>query len=396
MTPFLSTIFKRNAEAYFNGSKLIINSGGQGSSKTYSILQLLYLIAKYRAPKRITIVSYALPHLKMGVMTDLDKIITMFGDNPYDMHNRSDNTYYIGTSSIEFFGIEGNVAKAHGPRRDILFINEANRKITYEIYDQLNTRTQECTFIDFNPDQEFWLHEMVVPNFPHVIVQSSYLDNPLLPDNELKNILMKKDKPGFENWWRVYGLGLLGKLEGAIFPNWRFGEFDNSLSFIFGLDFGFNDPDGMIKYAMDNKRKLIYLKECIYSSGNSSEALRLKIRHWIKGNELIIGDCADPRMIYDLRKKSFIISENKYDPGFNIVPVSKGRWTISDSIKLMQSYEFIVDPDSPNLSKEFNNYLWNDKKAGIPIDDFNHLIDPTRYCYMYIMDKSRKGLTQQN
>ena len=111
---------------------------------------------------------------------------------------------------MNFFGIEGNIAKAHGPRRDILFINECNRKITYEIYDQLATRTQGTVFLDFNPDCEFWLHEKVLPNFKHTLIKSNFINNPWLPEKELQNILAKREKPGFENWWKVYGLGELG------------------------------------------------------------------------------------------------------------------------------------------------------------------------------------------
>jgi phage terminase large subunit len=297
----LSDVFIKNLDAYQSGEHLIINQGGQGSSKTYSILQLLYLIAK-KERKRITVASYALPHLKQGAMADFDKVIESFNANPHSVKNISESTYYIGKSSIEFFGIEGNIAKAHGPRRDILFINECNRKITYDVFDMLATRTQGTVFLDFNPDQEFWLHDKVLPNFKHVLIKSNYLDNPWLPDKELKNILAKKDKPGFENWWKVYGLGELGKLEGAIFPNWRYGEFDNSLPFGFGLDFGFNDPDAMVKIAIDQKRKIIYWDEKIYKEGNSFDQLRQLVASHCTRNDAITADCADARMINELRK----------------------------------------------------------------------------------------------
>ena len=35
-----------------------------------------------------------------------------------------------------------------------------------------------------------------------------------------------------------------------------------------------------------------------------------------------------------------------------------------------------------NLEKELNSYVWDDKKAGIPIDANNHLIDAMRYVFM--------------
>jgi phage terminase large subunit len=362
----LSDIFFKNLDAYQSGAHLIINQGGQGSSKTYSILQLLYLIAKKEA-KRITVASYALPHLKQGAMADFDKILDSFGENPGALKNISESTYYVGKSAIEFFGIEGNIAKAHGPRRDILFINEANRKITYEVYDQLSTRTQGAVFVDFNPDQEFFIHEKVIPNFSHVLIKSTYLDNPWLPERELKNILAKKDKPGFENWWKVYGMGEIGKLEGAIFTNWRYGEFDNSLPYGFGLDFGFNDPDAMSKIAVNHRAKKMYWDEKIYMEGNSFDQLRLQIASHCTRNDAITADCADARMINELRKY------------FNISPVNKAKWTVAEALKMMQDYEHIITETSYNLAKEFNNYIWNDKKAGIPIDGFNHLIDGGRY-----------------
>jgi phage terminase large subunit len=276
----LSDIFFKNLDALQSGEHLIINQGGQGSSKTYSILQLIYFIAR-RESKRITIASYALPHLKQGAMSDFDKIIESFGN--LARKNISESTYYIGKSSVEFFGIEGNLARAHGPRRDILFINECNRKITYEVFDMLSTRTQGTVFLDFNPDQEFWLHEKVIPNFKHTLIKSNYLDNPWLPDTELKNILSKKDNPNFENWWKVYGLGELGKLEGAILQNWRYGEFDNYIPSGYGMDFGFNDPDVLVKVAIDNKRKIIYCDEKVYKSENSAEQLRQIISAYLTG-----------------------------------------------------------------------------------------------------------------
>lgn len=383
MTPQFTSVFNKTFTAYKEGNSLIILQGGQGSSKTFSILQLLYVIARSES-KKITVASYALPHLKQGAMTDFDKILESFGENPGAVKNKTESIYTIRNSTVEFFGIEGNVAKAHGPRRDILYVNECNRKITYEVFDQLNTRTQQCTFLDFNPDQEFWLHEKVLPNFPHVLIKSNFTDNEYLPEKERANILMKRDKPGFENWWKVYGLGELGKLEGAIFPNWRYGEFDHNLPTAYGLDFGFNDPDAMTKVAIDSKRRIIYVEELIYKSNNSAEQLRLLIAPHLQRNDLIIADCADRRMISELHRY------------FNIKPVNKGKWTVSDALKLMQSYEIVITERSANLAKELNNYIWNDEKAGVPIGDFNHLIDGIRYVFMEFIDRQRGGMRRLN
>ncbi len=378
MKPNLTEVFSKNLNAYRSGANLIINQGGQGSSKTFSILQLLYLIAK-KGAKRITVVSYALPHLKHGAMADFDKILESFGENVALIKNKTESTYSIGNSTIDFIGVENNEAKAHGIRRDILFINECNKKISYNVFDHMNSRTQECTFLDFNPDQEFWLHTTVIPNFKHVLIKSTFLDNPWLPERELSNILMKKDKAGFENWWQVYGLGELGKLEGAILPNWRYGEFDTSLPYGFGCDFGFNDPDVLIKVAINQRKKIIYCDQKIYKENNSADQLRQLIANHAVKNALIVADCADARMIAELKRY------------FNINPVNKKRWTVAEALKIMQDYEIVITENSNDLARELNNYIWNDKKAGIPIGDFNHAIDAIRYIFQYLYNSRERG-----
>ncbi len=371
----LTSVFRQTAKALTDailgiGPRLIVEQGGQGSSKTYSILQAIYEALKEGPAMKTTFSSYALPHLKLGAIANFDDILETFGENVSRVKSSPmQPVYHIGKSEINCYGVEGNLAMAHGPRRKILFVNEANHKITYEVFDQLFSRS-EITILDFNPDQEFWLHEKVLPHIPHVLIKSSYLDNPYLPYAELQNILLKKDKPEFENWWKVYGMGELGKLEGAIFKNWTYGAFDTSLPYSFGLDFGFNAPDAMVKMAVDEKRKKVYWQEKIYKSGNSTDDLKTLVGLHCKRNDLIIADSADARMISELKKY------------FNIKPTNKQKWTVPQALKIMQNYQHIITEDSPNLAKEFNNYIWSDKTAGIPIDAFNHEIDAGRYSFL--------------
>ena len=384
MSVNLTDIYFKNADAFMEGHNLVINQGSTGSSKTWSILQFLYDLAKY-CPKSliISVCSYALPHLKLGAIREFDKILIDYGENPGEICNKTDFVYKIGNSVIEFFGIEGNLAKVHGPRRDILFINEANKKITYDIFDQLHTRTRMCTFLDYNPTSEFWIHTEVMPNFKHKYIHSTWRDNPHLSEVEKQKILSKYDKKGFENWVKIYGEGEIGILEGQIFTNWTLGEFDDSLPYGFGLDFGYHpDPDAMIKVAIDEKHKKIYLDEKFYETGQSTDDLKRSVLQSINSHDnLIIADCADPRMIADLRKQSGAARFS-----LNIHGVKKDG-TVSEWLKSMLGYEMIVTEDSYNLAKELGNYIWSDKKAGIPIDAFNHLIDAARYYFMFNKQK---------
>ena len=365
-----TSIFTKNIEAYKGASTLTINQGGTSSSKTYSILQLIFLIAFLQKKARIiSVVSFALPHLKLGAIRDFNSILISNGIIPDDVCKKTDMEYTIGNSIIEFFGTE-NLGKVHGPRRDILFINEANN-IKYDIYTQLAIRTRECIFLDYNPVQSFWVHDELIPNFKHTFIKSTYKDNEYLDSNTVKQIELRK---GNANWWKVYGLGQLGKLEGCIFTNWRYGAFPDGVAHIYGLDFGFNAPDAMVKLAVNEKAKQVYWDERIYKSGNSFEDLRTLVGLHASRGDKIVADSADARMISQLRKY------------FNVHATNKGKkgWGVAEAIKVMQGYEHILTEDSPNLAKEFNNYIWNDKKAGIPVDAFNHLIDGGRYAFQDI------------
>lgn len=308
-------------------------------------------------------------------MRDWEKVLESRGFNVSEIKNKTENTYQVGKSVVEFFGIEGNQAKAMGARRDVLFINECNRNITYEVYEALASRSR-VVFLDFNPYLAGWVQDMM-RDFPGTfeLIHSTYLDNPHLSDIERAEIEKYRDKPEYLNWWKVYGLGELGSLAGAILTNWRYlkeGEvWGEGLSSGYGLDFGYNDPTALVKVSMDHKGKRIFCDEKIYLSGITTNELKdIMVRVPVRMNELIIADSASPALIKELQHY------------FNIEPCKKSRFTLADGLKLMQDYEIIITPNSLNLSKELQNYIWNDKKAGIPIGAFNHGIDAIRYYFM--------------
>ena len=383
-----TNVFDKNILAYQDNQTLIINQGGSRSSKTYSILQLLFLIGIKSTKKLvISVVSRALPHLKLGAMRDFDNILLDAGMIPDKIKNKTDNYYTIGNSIIEFFGVD-QLDKVHGPGRDILFINEANF-IKFDIYTHLSIRTSLAIFIDYNPSQRFWVHDQVIPTEKHVFIKSTYRDNPLIPANIFNKLEAKRQQyekhkeqgtltKSLENWWRVYGMGEVGTMEGIIFDNWSYGEFDEHLPYGFGLDYGFHpDPDAMVKVAVDQKRMKIYAKECIYSTNNGLEDLRREMGKYCTRKDLIIAESATPRMNHDLGKT------------FNIQRVRKTK-TVADWLRIMQNYEIIITEDSYNLEMELNNYMWSDKKAGVPAEGYEHLIDGLRYYLMNTLQSRAK------
>ncbi len=383
----ISNTFVQTMRAYKEGFRFIINKGGSRSSKTYSTLQLLYLLAKNAPRKRIIhVVSYSTPHLRDGAITDFEDIIQNEGEDLEQVRLKNPYTFTIGQSIIKFIGID-RVGKALGGQKDILFINEANN-MKWKVVHQLIQRTTETVFIDYNPSVEFWIDtEGISTRDNSIVLTSTFLDNvenltqsQITEFKEGKKRHDKEVKEGLQghwfNWWRVYGLGLDGVVEGAIFNNWSIGEFDEQLPVMYGMDFGFKDPFVCIKVAFDAKKKLIYIHEEIYKPKLSPtqivELLETKIPN---KDSLIIADSADPTQILGIKSA-----------GFNILGLGKEK--IAVGIRHLQNWEFIVTETSTNVINELRNYVWLDKRGEVPIDDNNHSLDSLRYTEKYYRYKN--------
>jgi phage terminase large subunit len=360
-------IFDQNLAAK---TRYIFNEGGSRSSKTYSINQVLFNIAiESKIPVIISIVSESMPHLRKGAMRDFLQFLK--NNNIYDerFHNKSDNIYQVNKSIIEFFSVD-TPGKVHGPERDYLFVNEL-QYIDYDTFFHLAQRTRKQVFADWNPVSEFWVYEQYINNPQYknelTLIHSTIKDNPFEAEEIRKDIYRRAERD--PNYKRVYLEGLIGQLEGVIYPNWSYGEFDNSLPYGFGLDFGFHpDPDAMVKTAIDQSKRKIYAKECFYLNDLLISDLRKEVQSHARSHELIIADSADPRMITEL----------KHTP-LNIKGIEKHEGSVIEGIRLVQDYDIVTDKESTNLIKELRNHTWNDKKAGIPNKGFNHLLSGIRY-----------------
>jgi phage terminase large subunit len=215
-----------------------------------------------------------------------------------------------------------------------------------------------------------------MPNVEHIHttykIALHYLDESwIAKKDKWKQKAVESNNPYKSHYYHNYIGGWLEKAEGVIFEDWETGTFDESLSFAYGLDFGFSpDPTTMCKVAVDNKRRLIFVEELFYKTNLSTEAIINELNNHTTKGELIIADAAEKRLINDIRLK-----------GVNVQPCQKFPGSVKKGIKDMLGYKIIVCGDSPNLKEELNEYKWNDKKAGIPEDNFNHCIDSTRYAF---------------
>ena len=375
-----------NHNYYINARKEILV---HNSSKTFSTIQLIKLICQFAKKQSLTsIVAESFPHIRRGVYRDFEMI--MGDDFNHDRINKTNYIYDFEFAMLEFFSADDS-KRLRGGRRDHLFINECNN-VTKASFDELYIRTFGTTWLDFNPTSEFWVHELLASYGIHdytkscfpkekdiCYIHSTYLDAKsvleLTPEgrNTIQKIEARKNRD--PNWWRVYGLGLVGKLEGLVHPKFEIIDEmppDDELDSVFyGLDFGFsNHPTAFVKCGL--KGLAFYSKQLIYSTGLTNQDIgrefeRLGIK---KHYDEIYADDAEPKSIEEI-----------YQMNYNIKRAEKGL--IQTRIQLVNQYDQYITKDSVDLIKEIRNYRYiedkNGKLTNKPIDDWNHGLDGRGY-----------------
>lgn len=337
----------------------------------------------------ISVVSESIPHLRRGALKDFLSIMKSTGRFISENYNKTYLKYeFCNGSFIEFFSVDDD-SKLRGARRTTLYVNEANN-VTYDAYLQLSIRTSGDIYIDFNPTGRFWAHNEVLQENDSELLILNYLDNEAL-DKSIVDMLEQNRAKAltsdyWKNWWKVYGLGEIGTLEGVIFSNWM--EIDrvpdDAALIGHGLDFGYtNDQTAIIAVYKYNDK--IILDEVIYQKGlTNSDISALMKDNGVNG--VVYADSAEPKSIAEI---------NRY--GHRLIGARKGRDSINFGISILQEYEMLVTKRSINLKDELNRYQWKKNKEGqtinIPIDAFNHCIDALRYLAIMKLKKKRSGKT---
>ena len=359
--------------------------GGQGASKTVSIIELL-IQSLCSATKEATILSSELSKMKRTVIRDYKKICKDWGvlENEHDFNKSESKHEYFNGSYLDFLGADVNdVGK--GFRRDILYINEAD-KMDVDTAVQFISRAS-LTIIDYNPDSLFWGDDYINENN---FITLTFEDNEYLASSEVKSILDYKNKGFFNsdlptesifgdgniknkywsNKWRVYGLGLVGNLDGIVFDNWDTIDCvpEGARLVGIGLDFGYtNDPTSAVEVYKYNGKRI--LNEVIYRTGMLNGDIAKVLP---KDGTYVYADSAEPKSIEEIRRT-----------GVNIMPVTKGADSIVFGIQTMQTQEYLITSKSKNVINEFQKYIWQKDKRGDtqnkPIDKYNHAIDAIRY-----------------
>lgn len=358
-------VFDRIASNY--GKRIQVLQGGTSSSKTYSILQfMVYVATQSNLPLVMSVVAETSPNLHRGAIRDF---INILGDSYHpNMHNKSTDTFTFGKSIIEFFSVD-QPHKARGPRRDWLFVNEANN-VAKETYDQLAIRTRDKIFIDFNPVSSFWAHDLIADTANVSFDKSTYLDNPYLSPAIIRDIESKRDSN--PNWWNVYGLGEVGMVEGKIIPAFELVDDMPDIDTDIGLDFGFtNDPTACIEVGI--KGDDIYINELFYDHGLTNQDICQRLHDLgVTGDMFIIADSAEPKSIEEIHREGYLIK-----------PCVKGPDSFLSGVDHIKRYNIKVTKSSLNVIKDFRNASWERDRDGNWMNKaekgFLHSIDAVRY-----------------
>jgi phage terminase large subunit len=347
--------------------------GGSSAGKTIAILLVLIDQAQREKGLTISVVSETLPHLKRGAIRDFLSIMETQGYYDDKRWNRSDFIYTFETGSrIEFFSAD-DPKKVRGPRRNILFINEANA-LTFETYTQLAIRTSGTIYIDFNPVAEFWAHtDLPKEDLDFIIL--TYKDNEALAPSIVQEI---ESRRGNKFFWTVYGLGQTGEVEGKIYRDWPVIDAVPHEARLerYGLDFGYtNDPTAIVAVYRYNGGYI--LDEVAYTKGLSNKQIADLLVNVDRA--LVVADSAEPKSIDEIASY-----------GVNIVAARKGPDSIVNGIQLVQQQRISMTSRSVNLIKEYRNYLWLVDKEGRPVNEpspiWNHAMDALRYAFQSLLD----------
>lgn len=384
------TINEKYKPLWESNANYFIITGGRGSAKSFAVSDFTENLT-FEQGHTILFTRFTLNSAHISVIPEFTEKIELEKHVPYFNVNKTDIENTLTGSKILFRGIKTSSGNQTANLKSIQntttwILDEAEELTDESTFDKIDESIrkkgiQNRVIIILNPCSKehfiykrFFENNGVEPGYNGqkgnvCYIHTTYLDN---IENLSEKFILKAEQLKMNNPTKYHHVmlgGWLDKAEGVIFDNWEYGEFDESLPYGYGMDFGFfPDPDVLVKCAVDGKRKIIYAKQVLKMNNAGTDELADQIKRFKTDNKQIVADSAEPRLINDLATS-----------GINIKPVVKGAGSILAGIKLIQDYRLVIHPDSTDIGKELNNYVWSDKKSGVPIDAFNHNIDAIRY-----------------
>lgn len=377
-----SIVYEKIVKARIKGKKprLIVLEGGTRSTKTYSTLIYFIVEAVSGSRYEYDIIRETMPALRKSAMKDFFEILEEYKLYNENNHNKSENTYHLNGSTFNFYPASDS-QKLRGRKRDKFLMNEANEQ-SIDTFRQLMFRTEHQGILDYNPsEEEHWIYDHVITRDDCVLIHSTYLDNPFLSAELVKEIERLKDDD--EEYWKIYGLGVRGKRQGQIFINWDVVDIfpEKCEEIIYGIDFGFNDPTTLSKLGRIGND--IWIEEKYYERGQTTGDLIKLLPSLIhEQSSEIYCDSAEPDRI-----------EEMYREGYNVRPSEK---SVEDGIDCVKRFRLHLISSGIDTIRDYKNYKWkvdkNGKHLDKPVHAFSHAPDRDRYAIFSHWGKEFRNL----
>ena len=358
-------------------NRYFVCTGGRGSSKSFTVT-LYLLVLTFEVGHKILFTRYTMSSAKTSIIPQFLEVMELlgYGSETFEITNDTITNKQTG-SQILFKGIKTSSGVQTASLKSLtgittFVVDEAEELVRVKGVQNRVILIMNPATVDNWIYKRWFLNGKATKNTTYI--HTTYLDN---IDNLNEDIVqsfndMKENDP--KQYEHVVLGGWKLKADGVIFENWERGEFDTSLPYLYGADYGFAaDPSTLVKVAIDSKNKKLYVEEKLYQKHLSTDQLKT-LYHEIVKTDLVICDSAELRLINDL------ISDN-----INAQPTVKKAGSVVAGIQSLKGYTMVVCGDSSNLVTELNNYCWIDKGTKtIPIDNYNHLIDALRYAFQYL------------
>jgi phage terminase large subunit len=375
-------------------------TGGRGSGKSFELARFLNFLS-FEQGHKILFTRQTMTSAHLSIIPEFQEKIDLMNLNDFFEVNKSEIKNKQSGSEIIFRGIKtssgdqtANLKSLQGVTTWVL--DEAEELTDEATFDKINLSIrqkgkQNRVILILNPStKEHWIYKRffedkgISEGFNGIkddvtYIHTTYLDNIKHLDQSFIDEIEKIKETNPKKYKHQILGGWLDKAEGVVFTNWRVDHFIEQNLTAYGQDFGFSvDPTTLVKVSIDKANKRIYAQELLYKPKlNTSEIYTENVRYCGQRG-LIVADSAEPRLIEELRSR-----------GLNIRGIDKPK--IVDRIALVQDYELIISPDSINIIKELNNYVWHDKKSQTPIDDYNHALDGLGYAVWDLIGRPNQG-----
>ena len=378
MSRIISPNLKHLIQSQRDGYTGAILEGSARSTKTWSSIDfIIYICSVLETNCTIKIIKETYNSFKTTLYEDFNRRLPMWKLPSPFVRRQEVSQFKLNGSTIHLLGAD-NESKFHGSACDYFYINEW-LDVPQAVVDQAEMRCRKYWWGDYNPKfTDHYVYDKFCTRKDLAFLKTTFRDNPFISEPEKRKILsyeptQRNIEQGTADtyMWNVYGLGLRSAPEGLVFQHvtWL-NEWPTGIEKVYyGSDIGkTNSPSTVVKLGVNGDK--LYLEKLAYQPTPSPNEYIPLVRNAVPSGAVVWADCAEPGFISDARRA-----------GLTVLGARKFQGSIEYGISLLKKYKIHI-VDCPEWRKEQGSYRYrtiNGIKIDQPIDDFNHLWDPTRY-----------------